>query len=142
MPDKLLPRTARTLVLGLIGIIPRGEPGRAAKCTRLSDEDCSTFPYRSFFFPLPGLDHKQHARRQTWAPGKQSLSLSTAGRDGGPPVFAPSWPLASHSGLWVGKAGRVTLASDGGKSSLGSIAITGRGREMYCFSWAITKHTS
>lgn len=29
MADKLLPRNARTLVLGLIGI-PRGEPGRAA----------------------------------------------------------------------------------------------------------------
>lgn len=69
-------------------------------------------------FSHPDLDRKQHARTRAdkHGPGKQSLSLSTAGRDRGPPVFAPSWPLASHSGLWVGKAGRVTLASHGGRA--------------------------
>lgn len=77
----------------------------------------TTAPYFSLpLFSQPDRDRKQHARTQTNMAQASSLSLTTAGRDRSPPVFAPSWPLASHSGLWVGKAGRVTLASHGGRA--------------------------
>lgn len=69
----------------------------------------------------------KHARRQTRlmsqpaSPASQPASLNCR-RSGGPPVFAPSWPLASHSGLWVGRTGRVTVGQAPDGRAVGSIS--------------------
>lgn len=88
-PNKLLPRTTRTWVLG-------GHPGRAAnargKChdytTTLGTLDTALFPSRSL-----AQTTRTHADKHD--PDRHSVTPSpNCRRNCGPPVFAPSWPLA------------------------------------------------
>lgn len=111
-PDKLLPRTARPpLTSGSIGISrSRGEPGKAAMHAdgRMLPE--GTFPIHTALFPFPVLttnnahnasthvDKHGSAVSQSISPSPQ---LPAEWRSSGVP--RQGWPLASNSGLWVGK---------------------------------------
>lgn len=63
-PDKLLPRNARTLLPGLVGV-SRGEPGRAAMHDVGLVTICDTRGPSIPLFLACGLDHKQDAHAQT-----------------------------------------------------------------------------
>lgn len=72
-------------------------------------------PYRSFSFPVsntnnPHTHTRKHASTHVDKHGQRPGSPLNCRRNCGLPMSAPSWPLASHSGLWVGKAGRVTVS--------------------------------